>query len=522
MLAKKENPFSQRTTAFGNTVYLEMPLALGLAVHICWICLLFTETVMSIQGSDSTNRMNFSLFGATFLIAFFIAGFTAGFDREHITKFIRRKWAHFLISTCGVAGCVLFMLISTISFPFSIACVIPSALMIGSSFAFATVLWGEAARRRQFPKLVIITMLSFIIAFFMAIIIIRTLDAFATEILLCISPFISLVLVYKAQHDNESYFKPQEFLILADGTKQVKEGALWIETFHDLRISKGRFALKLGRSAFPFGVVFGILAFGNYQYLSSHLFAPGLFLAILLPLGAALLFVIVFFRAFHSAEYPSTSRKLFPYFIVFMLFACGDGFLGGSFANPASVALLALLGTMLWFYPAELTHRYRISALLTFGYFASFLALGILISAIGTFTISALGSSEAFLRIGLVIVFLLGFISLIKDDEMRSIALSVPSRSESYPDPYASPKRKGIFTQRCQIVADTFLLSQRELEILLPLAKGRNAAYIQRALMISEGTVRTHMRNIYRKLDVHNRQELIDLVDSTLVDLAGN
>uniref|UniRef100_UPI003A8FEAE0 response regulator transcription factor n=2 Tax=Gordonibacter TaxID=644652 RepID=UPI003A8FEAE0 len=56
-------------------------------------------------------------------------------------------------------------------------------------------------------------------------------------------------------------------------------------------------------------------------------------------------------------------------------------------------------------------------------------------------------------------------------------------------------------------------LSRRELEILIALAKGRNASYIQRELTISEGTVRTHMRNIYRKLDVHNQQELIDLVD---------
>ena len=46
------------------------------------------------------------------------------------------------------------------------------------------------------------------------------------------------------------------------------------------------------------------------------------------------------------------------------------------------------------------------------------------------------------------------------------------------------------------------------------LAKGRNAAYVQKELVISEGTVRTHMRNIYRKLDVHSQQELMDLVDT--------
>ena len=37
----------------------------------------------------------------------------------------------------------------------------------------------------------------------------------------------------------------------------------------------------------------------------------------------------------------------------------------------------------------------------------------------------------------------------------------------------------------------------------------RNAR-VQEELVISEGTAITHRRNIYRKLDVHSKQELID------------
>lgn len=56
-------------------------------------------------------------------------------------------------------------------------------------------------------------------------------------------------------------------------------------------------------------------------------------------------------------------------------------------------------------------------------------------------------------------------------------------------------------------------LSPRETEILRFLAKGRNAGYICEKLVVSPHTVRSHMYNIYKKLDVHSQQEVIDLVE---------
>ena len=55
-------------------------------------------------------------------------------------------------------------------------------------------------------------------------------------------------------------------------------------------------------------------------------------------------------------------------------------------------------------------------------------------------------------------------------------------------------------------------LTPRELEVLIILAQGNTLARVQEELVISEGTAITHRRNIYRKLDVHSKQELIDFV----------
>ena len=55
-------------------------------------------------------------------------------------------------------------------------------------------------------------------------------------------------------------------------------------------------------------------------------------------------------------------------------------------------------------------------------------------------------------------------------------------------------------------------LSQRELEVLYLFAQGRSASWIAENLIISKNTVRTHLRAIYSKLDIHSRQDLLDFL----------
>lgn len=65
----------------------------------------------------------------------------------------------------------------------------------------------------------------------------------------------------------------------------------------------------------------------------------------------------------------------------------------------------------------------------------------------------------------------------------------------------------------CKFVAEEGGLSPRESEILVLLAKGRNARYIQENLFISLSTARSHIYHIYQKLDVSSQQGLIDLIE---------
>ncbi len=101
-----------------------------------------------------------------------------------------------------------------------------------------------------------------------------------------------------------------------------------------------------------------------------------------------------------------------------------------------------------------------------------------------------------------------------------STAFVTVSRTPLTQEPAAKPangndavRGGGRFRGKCETVANTFLLSRRETEVLFFLAKGHNAAYIQEKLYISEGTAKTHIRHIYRKCDVHNQQDLMRMVE---------
>jgi DNA-binding CsgD family transcriptional regulator len=54
-----------------------------------------------------------------------------------------------------------------------------------------------------------------------------------------------------------------------------------------------------------------------------------------------------------------------------------------------------------------------------------------------------------------------------------------------------------------------FPLSKRELEVMRLVAEGHTNAAIGRRLVISEGTVKSHVNNIFRKLNAANRAELV-------------
>lgn len=76
----------------------------------------------------------------------------------------------------------------------------------------------------------------------------------------------------------------------------------------------------------------------------------------------------------------------------------------------------------------------------------------------------------------------------------------------------ASELLRGILEKRCGELATEYCLSDRELEVLVLLAWGKSMRGIEESLVVSNNTVKTHVRHIYSKLGIHSRGELDILI----------
>jgi len=85
---------------------------------------------------------------------------------------------------------------------------------------------------------------------------------------------------------------------------------------------------------------------------------------------------------------------------------------------------------------------------------------------------------------------------------------------------------RGFQTAEPESGADTFMdeaLSKREMEILTLLSQRMGNKEIAERLFLSPNTIKTHLYNIYQKLNVKTRRQAIDKVNALgiLVEKAG-
>lgn len=106
------------------------------------------------------------------------------------------------------------------------------------------------------------------------------------------------------------------------------------------------------------------------------------------------------------------------------------------------------------------------------------------------------------------------------DRNAKKASGSVPPATESAADgtlASALDTTAAVETENpSTLIVERFGLSQRESDVLPLLLQGRTISRIQSTLFISAGTVSTHIRHIYQKTGVNNRQELIDLMQEII------
>ena len=165
---------------------------------------------------------------------------------------------------------------------------------------------------------------------------------------------------------------------------------------------------------------------------------------------------------------------------------------------------------LIWILLADISFTYRLSGIMVFGIGWGMVTLGVLLgSSLGQFVCAfAPFSPQSLSLIALMatLAILISYMFVFNENDLIALAKGDEDKDE------AEPKRQR-FQDRCKDVAGEYGLSPKETEIMILFAKGRSSTRIQEELYLSRGTVTTHLRHIYQKMDVHGKQEFLDVIE---------
>lgn len=163
--------------------------------------------------------------------------------------------------------------------------------------------------------------------------------------------------------------------------------------------------------------------------------------------------------------------------------------------------------------------RNRIGALRVAAWASFFTSLGTLVGTLSGHSVNRLVGTNDALAAGFLCAILISFVALaflwLAKFSFHAVIFGVEPLT-----PVVAPIENGgareSIEDRCARLGTRHGLTKREVELCALLARGRNGRAISDQLTLSYNTVKTHVKHIYMKLDVHTQQELIDLVEDGL------
>ena len=229
---------------------------------------------------------------------------------------------------------------------------------------------------------------------------------------------------------------------------------------------------------------------------------------------AAIVFVGVIARG-GKFDFGVIYRIALPLMVAAFLILPNVGVLGQAASDFCTSASYTAFSILIMLIMANLCYRYGMSAVWLFGIERGVRAL---FSLFGRQTEQLLGApsfglagSDAVVSGLVVILVVAATMSLFSEKELSS-RWGVSFLGEDGAAGDRAIVKKQELANRCQELARSYGLSPREEEVLLLLAQRKTVGSIERELFIANGTAKTHIRHIYRKLDIHSRDELSDLL----------
>lgn len=314
----------------------------------------------------------------------------------------------------------------------------------------------------------------------------------AAGVAICLLPTISGFLLVLSMND-ETAVKPTP--LLPKGERPHYAGDF-------VRIGLGSLALYM-----CIGFVWGMLDLrGSGIWGDVHL--------VMYVAGAGAAIVIAVLTISYSSRHDlfTLYRWLVPAVLFGLLFLT----IGSVVMQCASLVLITcaqyVFDIVIWVYFSRVAHKGVCSGGVAIGINRGFVQAGVVLGnflVIGTIWLVERGyltlTTIAFLLSAVATTVVLAVVG--HTDKFERIMALEPQTSSGSETPAVD------YGAICDKLGEEHALTAREKEVLGYLARGRSLPYIRDALVLSKNTVNTHVKNLYKKLDVHSRQELLDLFE---------
>lgn len=510
----------------------------GMSFYWAWVFLSFNS--IDITGQVETADVLVTVHVVSAFAAACMFVFVIIFYRQVMAFCLKRKGLGLIcLSLVACAGTALY----TLPFlPFNIVRMAAGAAISGIPCSLLILFWGMAYRDLGARDSVLFTAGSFLLTAFLYLVVANLEPTLAA---LCVSLFplaaaLSLLSSLKQQPDLSDY------RFLKNDNKKETEPS-WVQELKSF----------LG-SAFSWRVALGFLttlfAYGGLRVYLGEI-APSVYqepLAMTAAIAISSLVLLVYGRFISK-----TSLNLGAFYRIAMpLFALGF-ILVAIFGNENTslVFLLISIGSVLfeiltWVLLVEIARTTHFPALFIFavGRFvvhvglmagqltASFMPSGFLIFAVISIPLLILSAGFAFAEKDTTFQF-----EPPTDEELKKLS-SMASKEKVFDKKQIidiSEEQKRVFDEgslsianelleqmknyplvneglvnRISFVAQEYNLSPRETEVFALWVTGHGTKYIQEKLVVSKATIKTHVRHIYEKCDVHNRAELIGRLEN--------
>ena len=230
--------------------------------------------------------------------------------------------------------------------------------------------------------------------------------------------------------------------------------------------------------------------------------------------GTVLVAAFVIFGVLSSSRwfnFDTIYQLAFPFMTVGLLLIAPQFSLDAQTVATCYDAGYTMLSIFIMIVLSNITYRFGISAAWLNG-----IERGIryLVEA-GGWSLFAFGSSYLpgefmnMLHIGIVASVVVAFVILFFTEKRLSTKWGINLKGDPGEDDVFSP---GLLAMRVSDLSRECSLSPREEEVLQLLARKGTTAEIEENLFVARGTVKAHTSRIYRKLGVHSREELYELL----------